>query len=139
MDNQNFKYSYREGSKIDWGMSSQSPIIPTNDDIKLIVGSSTRIAQSRLMVGDYRNDQVKDLVLLLYLTGLRVGEALGLKFSDVDFEKKICFSFAMYCNVFETVVTSKAEFIINQICAATKKPRILWREHGVFVYTQINS
>ncbi len=60
----------------------------TNDDIKLIVGSSTRIAQSRLMVGDYRNDQVKDLVLLLYLTGLRVGEALGLKFSDVDFDKK---------------------------------------------------
>ena len=60
----------------------------TNEDIKLIVGSSTRIAQSRLMVGDYRNDQIKDLVLMLYLTGLRVGEALGLKFSDVDFDKK---------------------------------------------------
>ena len=47
----------------------------TNDDIKLIVGSSTRIAQSRLMVGDYRNDQVKDLVLLLLVFCLMYGLA----------------------------------------------------------------
>ena len=37
------------------------------------------------------------------------------------------------------VVTSKTEFFINQISAGTKKPRILWREHGVFMYTLINS
>ena len=58
----------------------------TNDDIKLILNS--RIASPRLLIGDYRNDQVKDLVLLLYLTGLRLGEALALKFDDVDFIKK---------------------------------------------------
>lgn len=37
------------------------------------------------------------------------------------------------CKDFETVVTSKQNFFINQISAGTKKPLILWREHGVLI------
>lgn len=60
--------------------------IISNEDVRLIMDS--RLATKRLIIGDYRNDQVKDLFLLLYLTGLRLGESLALKFEDVDFVKK---------------------------------------------------
>ena len=60
--------------------------IISNEDVRLIMNS--RIASTRLLIGDYRNEQIKDLVLLLYLTGARLGEALALKFDDVDFIKK---------------------------------------------------
>ena len=60
--------------------------IITNADIKVIMNS--RIASTRLLIGDYRNEQIKDLVLLLYLTGVRLAESLALRFEDCDLENK---------------------------------------------------
>ena len=72
MDNQNFKYNYREGSKIDWGKSSQSPIIPTYDDIKL--GAILRIADAtELMAQNY----------------LKMQRDLGSAISDRDYYKEL--------------------------------------------------
>ena len=52
---------------------------------------------------------------------------------DEDLKKKICFSFAKYCNVFETVVTSKVEFLLTMIIVDTKKdPNKFFGENGSF-------
>ena len=51
---------------------------------------------------------------------------------------RVCasFSFRHSCNHFETVVTSKQNFYLL-FSRYKKTPRILWREHGVFMYMLI--
>jgi integrase len=38
-------------------------------------------------IAEYMPQSLKALIVLLYLTGLRIGEALALKWSDVDFDQ----------------------------------------------------
>lgn len=63
------------------------PHIYTNDEIKLIIESIDKTIENTVQY-PYKKEMYKLLIELLYSCGLRLSEALNIKYNDINFESK---------------------------------------------------
>jgi integrase len=49
------------------------------------------VEEIKQLINEIPFDDVKDIITFLSFTGLRISEALGLRFCDIDFKNKSCY------------------------------------------------